>query len=260
MIVELIGCAGAGKTTLRRLLCERGIGGGRAVAMPDLVLDRALSRRITHPTAINVVQELCGLPFFLGAWRKEREFVAFARRLLAQPAVSRYDRLNTLRGIVRKVGMYHLAASRAPERIVLSDEGTLLSAYNLFVMTNAEFGRPEIQAFARLAPLPDRVVYVRAPVATLVERAASRPDVRRQHRGKDFADVERDIRRTVELFDLLAATPTLDDRVIVVENDEGGEAARREVAEKIAQWLGASMPVAQSVRHAVARLTLEASR
>ncbi len=95
-----MGCAGAGKTTLRRLLCERGIAGCPVVAMPDLMLDSALLGRIAHPTAINVVQEIGGFPFFLGAWRRERDFLAFARRMLFRRGVTTYDRLNGLRGIV----------------------------------------------------------------------------------------------------------------------------------------------------------------
>ena len=40
MIVELIGCDGAGKTTLGRMLAEPRVLGARAVVMADLVLDR----------------------------------------------------------------------------------------------------------------------------------------------------------------------------------------------------------------------------
>ena len=258
MIVELIGCAGAGKTTLRRTLCDRGIDGSRVVAMPDLLLDRALLRRIKHPTGLNVVQEIGGIPFFLGALRRDRDFIALVRRMVFRDGVTTYDKLNTLRGIGRKLGMYHLATNRAPDTIVLSDEGTLLSAYNLFVLTDVVFGRAEIETFARLVPLPHRVVYVRVPIATLLERAATRPDVRRQHRGKDVPDVERDIRRTVELFELIVATPALDGRVITVENDNGDEAATRKVAEKVARWLKVSLPDPQSIRQIVGPTGLEA--
>lgn len=258
MIVEFIGCAGAGKTTLRRTLCDRGIDGSRVVAMPDLLLDRALLRRIEHPSEQNVVQEIGSFPFLLGAWRRNRDFFAFARRMLFRDGVTTYDKLNTLRGIARKVGMYHLAMNRAPSSIVLSDEGTLLSAYNLFVLTNAEFGRPEIETFAQLVPLPDRIVYVRVPVATLVERAATRPDARRQHRGKDVSDIERDIRRTVDLFELIATTPVLDGRVITVENDNGDEASRREVTEKVARWLKVPTPLPQPIRRTTGPIGWEA--
>ncbi len=61
MIVEFIGCDGAGKTTLAQMVRDRGVWGERAVSMPDLVLDRTVLRHVTHPTAVNVVQEACSL-------------------------------------------------------------------------------------------------------------------------------------------------------------------------------------------------------
>jgi hypothetical protein len=240
VIVELIGCAGAGKTTLRRIIRERGIPGVEVVAMPELVLDRALLRGITHPTAVNLVQEAAVLPGFLRPSPSERAFIAFARRRLRR-CESTYDRLNGLRGIMRKVGMLRLATVRAPQKVVLSDEGTLLSAYNLFVMAGDALVPSEIDRFAGLVPLPDRVVYVKAPVETLVDRALSRPDTRRQHRRGTAAHVGQDVARTVELFDLVAGTPAVADRVLVVENEVAGDAAVRLLAEEISTWIEASI-------------------
>ena len=240
MIVEFIGCAGAGKTTLRRIMCEDPSGGNQLVTMPDLLLDRALLRWITHPTAVNVVQEVGGLPFFLRASPRERDFLALANRMLMQNAPSMFHKLNGMRGIVRKVGMFEFARSRASDRIVLSDEGTLLTAYNLFVMTNVAFAISDLEHFARLVPLPDLVVHVRAPVASLVKRAASRPDPRRQHLGRNAREVERDIRRTLDVFDLVVTTAPLSGRVLVVDNDDGDWTGRRELAGEIARWVRAS--------------------
>lgn len=258
MIVELIGCAGAGKTTLRKSLCACGITGAPVVAMPDLVLDKPLLSRIAHPTAMNVVQEIASFPFFLAAWRRERDFIAFARRMFSHPGVTTYDKLNGLRGIVRKLGMYHLAAARAPRAIVLSEEGTLLSAYNLFVSTGDELSPHEIETFARLVAMPDRVVYVKAPVRTLVERALTRPDTRRQHRGKHVVDIERDIQRTVELFDLIAATASVRDRITVVDNSDADEAGKQIIAEDIARWLEGSLSIPQPMKHVVGPANLGA--
>jgi hypothetical protein len=240
MIVELIGCAGAGKTTLRRILCEDGLPGRRVVAMPDLVRARPLLRHVEHPTAVNVMQEVAGLPYLLGSWGEERAFIAFAREMLRRPSVSTFERLNGLRGIGRKLGMFELATRRARGMVVLSDEGTVLSAYNLLVATNAELDGPDVERFLALVPLPDEVVYVRAPVSTLVERATARPDPRRQHIGRSRPEIERDVGRTVELFDVVARSPRLEGRVLVVENDDAALADRRRLAATIADWLEAS--------------------
>lgn len=236
MIVEFIGCDGAGKTTLSRMLRERGIAGSHVAAMPDLLLDRAGLRRITHPTAINVLQEVGGLPFLLRGHRRQREFVSFARRMHIRYAPSRYDRWNGMRGILRRVGMYELARSRAPNRVVLSDEGTVLTAY-LFALTDVELDPRDLERFAWLVPRPDTIVYVKAPVASLVQRAMSRPTRRRQHAGKDRAHVERTIRRTVDVFERVAEAVPLRDRVLVVENDDGDTIRMHRLLEHIAAEL-----------------------
>jgi thymidylate kinase len=226
VIVELIGCDGAGKTTLGRMLAEPGVLGARALVMADLVLDRPGLRGITHPTARNVVQEVGGLPFLLGAFGRWRAYLGFALRMHARYAPSAYHRLNGMRGILRRVGMYELARSCAADRIVLSDEGTVLSAY-LFALTDIELDRSHVARFAELVPAPDLMIYVKAPVDVLVERALARPDRRPQHAGKSRSEVERTISRTAGVFDLIAGSAPLRDRVLVVENDEDHERLRR---------------------------------
>jgi hypothetical protein len=242
MIVELIGCAGAGKTTLRNLICENGIPDQEVIAMPDLLLQRPVLRRVAQPTAVNVVQELGSLPFLLRALRDERPFLSFARRILWGHALSRFDKLNGMRGVLRKVGMFHLARERARDAIVLSDEGTLLSSYNLFVATKMDFGEVELARFAGLAPMPDVVVYVRAPVESLVDRASSRPDPRRQHVGVGVAEIEADVRRTVELFDLLVQTAPLAGRVTIVESSDLDGEGRIRLASEVVDRLRSSIP------------------
>lgn len=240
MIVEFIGCDGAGKTMLSRMLCEHGIPGSRVVAMPDLLRDHAGLRRITHRTAVNVVQDVGGFPFFLAGLRRHREYVGFARRMLARHAPSTFDELNSMRGIIRRVGMYELATRRASDQLVLSDEGTVLSAYH-FALADRAFDSSEVEDFARVVPRPDLIVYVTAPVPSLVRRAESRPVRRRQHAGKDRDQVERTIRRTETVFDLLVAAPALRDRVIVVENDDGDPAERLRLVTEVAGRLRAAV-------------------
>jgi thymidylate kinase len=236
MIIEFVGCDGAGKTTLSHMLCERGIPGSRVVAMPDLLLDRTGLRRITQRTAVNVVQDLGGFPYFVRGFPRHREYVAFSRRMLARHEPSTLDRVNSMRGIVRRVGMYELATRRAANRVVLSDEGTVLSAYHL-ALRGVALDEAELDEFVRLVPRPDLIVYVKAPVASLVRRAASRPVRRRQHAGMGPDQIEQTIRRTATVFDLVAAAPRLKERVIVVENDDAGPGQRQRLVEEISRRL-----------------------
>jgi hypothetical protein len=257
VIVELIGCAGAGKSTLARMLCEHGVAGGRAVAMPDLVLDRPGLRRITHPTAVNLAQDLSALPFLLAGGRRHGAFVRFAAGALVRHAPSAFHKANGVRSIVRRVGMYELARRRAASRVVLADEGTVLTAYHVFVLAALEFGPDELERFAHLVPLPDRIVYVRAPVASLVGRAATRGEGRRQLPPLEIDRVEATIRRTVDLFDLLVTAAPLRDRVLIVDNDDGDDIRRRRLVAAIAARLEAEAPGATAVDHESLRLRAE---
>ncbi|MGH3135636.1 MAG: hypothetical protein ACRDPV_03975 [Gaiellaceae bacterium] len=236
MIVELIGCDGAGKTTLSGMLGEPGVLEGRTVAMADLVLDHRVLSAITHPTAVNVAQEVGSLPYLLRAHRRRRAYFAFAWRMHTHYARSTYDRLNGMRGISRRVGMYELARSRAADRVVLSDEGTVLSAY-LFALSDVDLDRSDVERFAELVPRPDTIVYVRASIAALVRRATNRPGQRRQHVGKSRTEIERTITRTVEVFDLVAAASPLRDRVLVVENEDDEPDGLRRLAGELASAL-----------------------
>ena len=177
-----------------------------AVALPDLVLDRTGLRHVTHPTAVNVVQEACSLPVLLSSWSHHRAFLDFGVRTLGRYAPSTFERVNGLRGLARRVGMYELARRRAPNRVVLSDEGTVLAAYH-FALSDVELDPRDLARFASLVPRPDWIVHVKAPVPVLVRRAVSRPDRRRQHLGRSRERIERTIRRTVDVFDLVAAAP-----------------------------------------------------
>jgi thymidylate kinase len=236
VIVELIGCAGAGKTTLRRMLCERSVSRQPVVAMSDLVIPRGARQRITNPTVVNLAQEVMALPSFLRAWRREQEYLAFARELVTREGFPRYERVVAVRGLERKIGMYHLARRRARGKVVIWDEGALLSAYNLFVPGGYPLAAAEVERFAAQVPLPDRIVYVTAPVELLVARALSRPDRRRQHVGRDEAAVARNIGQTVELFDLLAETPPVAERTLIVAND-GPASSISALADSVVSWL-----------------------
>ncbi|HET7354729.1 MAG TPA: hypothetical protein VFJ11_11875 [Gaiellaceae bacterium] len=236
MIVELIGCAGAGKTTLRRMLCDRSVSRQRVVAMSDLVIPRIARQRITNPTVLNLAQEIVALPSFVRAWRREQQYLALARELVTREGFPRYERVVAARGLERKIGMYHLARRRARGKVVIWDEGALLTAYNLFVPGGFPLAAAEVERFAAHVPLPDRIVYVTAPTEQLVARALSRPDPRRQHVGRDEAAIARNIERTVELFDLLADTPPVAERTLVVAND-GPASSVSQLADSIVSWL-----------------------
>ena len=236
MIVEFVGSSGAGKSSLVERVLESAPQGPLVDAW-DLVTDRPGRRWAKDPTVRNLVADVVVLPAFASVLRHDRAFTRFAwDRLRHHP--STVARWNYLLNVERRVGMQAFARRRARGRIVLADEGALLLAYQLFVYTAAPFERADVERFVELVPLPDRVVYVRAPLETLVERSIGRTDRRRELAGDDRAEVERWAVRSVELFDILTATPPILSRLLVVDNPDG-EADLRVAAERVRAFLRA---------------------
>ena len=123
---------------------------------------------------------------------------------LPKPSPSTFAKYNYRLNIVRKVGVDALARRASDRRTVLVDEGVLLSAYQLFVYSDAPYGDVDLDRFARLVPMPDRIVYVKAPLDLLVDRAIRRPDPRRELAGRSRDQVADGLARAVELFEGLA--------------------------------------------------------
>ncbi|HSL27546.1 MAG TPA: hypothetical protein VLA54_14825 [Acidimicrobiia bacterium] len=241
MIIEFIGASGSGKSTLAGELATRRAAGGMSLAW-DLVLDRPGLRRITHPTARNLAAEVTISPWLLRAWPQYREFLGYARQLLGENARTTFERLNYQRSILRKVGMHELALRRGGRHLVIADEGTVLTSYYLFVYARSPFRTDEVDRFAALVPLPDWIVYVKAPLQSLVERATNRVDRRRELAPAGQAELEHWIGRAVEVFDYLATTPPIRDRMLTVDNVDGPAADREALVDRIQAWTTGEAP------------------
>jgi len=236
MIVEFVGCSGAGKTTLARGLADGALTRG-AVMARDLILDRPGRRWVTNPQAVNVVADLTALPWLWRARERNREFVRYAFERLDRYAPSTFARLNYKRNIVRRVGLHEMAVAHESGVPVLADEGVVLTAYHLFVYSDAPYSQSELEHFANLVPLPDRIVYVKAPVEALIDRALIRADPRRELAKSDHAELGRQIQRAVEVFDVLASCAGISARLVTIENTTGSDADRNARL----QWLAAQI-------------------
>lgn len=237
MILELIGCSGAGKTKLSRAF--RRHADERVRLVRDLAMDRSGRRWVRHPKTVNLALDATVLPSFLRAAPANRDFLEFAFDRLRRHAPSAFSRLNYRREIVRNVGLYELARHLDIEATLVLDEGPALTAYHLFVYTLAPFSQRDLETFARLVPMPDGIVYVRVPPELLLERALRRPDRRRELVSADRDRVRRRIVRAVEVFEALAALPRIRGRLLVVENPDGSPA---EAVARIAAFAAARGP------------------
>ncbi|MBA3736997.1 MAG: hypothetical protein H0W97_00345 [Actinobacteria bacterium] len=246
MIVEFIGATGAGKSSLARGLVKRGVPARRVRMATDLVTDRLGRRWIADPHAINLLADASALPSFIRSLDRDRDFVRFAFDRLKRHAPSTFAKVNYRRNIVRKLGMHDMARNADPGTTFLVDEGTILIAYQLFVYSDAPYTRADLEGFARLVPLPDLVVHVKAPIDVLLRRAMTRPDRRRELARSDVREVERRIARAVELFDALAEVEPIRSRLLTVEvrddSPEHLDAAVREIAGSLAEVEPGSPP------------------
>jgi thymidylate kinase len=237
MIVEFVGCTGAGKTTLASEVQRRLAGQARVATSYQLAAKLLGLGRVTHPTAQNLVQDLAGLPFFVHSLYSHRAFVALAVGALARGYGVSFCTINYMRSIVRRIGMHELIGRYHRDQIVLVDEGTVLSAHLLYVYTRAKCSPQELRAFAGLVPLPELVVYIRAPVDVLVRRALERNDARRELRSKDRGAIEEYVGRAIDVFDRITEPDRIRDRVLVVDNPASTDIERGTTAQCIARFI-----------------------
>jgi hypothetical protein len=184
----------------------------------DLSVDLLGLGRATHPTVRNLAHDLASVPFFFGSLVRHRAFVAFALKTVVRQSGLSLLSLNHVRSIMRRLGAYEMSKRYGRNRIVLLDEGPVLSAHLLFVFSDNAYSEEEISKFASLVPLPELVVYIKAPVDIMVQRLLQRSDAPRELRSKDQAEIEGCLWRAARVFDQLAGEEKIWDRVLVLAN------------------------------------------
>jgi thymidylate kinase len=237
MIIEFIGSSGAGKSTLARMLRGRNGLTGPIILSADLVMDHPSRRWIHNPTAMNIVADVIVLPSFLRTVGHKGDFLRFAFHRLKQHAPSTFAKYNYMREIVRNVGMQELARRAEANNTIIVDEGPVITASHLFVYSDGRFSQADLDDFARLVPLPDRVIYVRAPEEVLVRRAMRRPDRRRELSADDREEVEHWIARAREVFEGLAVAPAIRDRLLTVEYADDSPDSQRAIVAQIVAFI-----------------------
>lgn len=235
MVVEFIGSTGAGKTTLLKSV-ERQLANWTTVTTStDLVTGLVGLRGITHPTVQNLIQEVLGFPFLVSSLHRHRVFIAGSMKLLrhAKPGLIM---VNYVRSLERKLGVSTLVRLIAGDRIILVDEGPVLAAHMLVHGGGSATAR-EIATFAETIPLPDTIVYVRAPIEAIVERTLARPDAPRELSSHNRTELARYAEAAAALFDQLVASLNSIIPILVVDNPDMDEQHRQAVAEMVASFI-----------------------
>lgn len=219
MIVEFIGSTGAGKTSLISKIHHK-LAQTTVVTTPfDLIAAPLGLMSVTHPTVQNLIQELVGFPFFIGSLNRHGKFLVHTIETFSRNTKFSIHRINNLRSLERKIGMYEITQRYNRDQIILVDEGPILAAH-MFVFTGSLVTSSEIATFANLLPLPDLIVYIKAPVDVLVRRALQRPDPPREMGNKDPAMTEKYVKEATAIFNQLMESERIRSRLLVVNNPD----------------------------------------
>jgi len=139
--------------------------------------------------------------------------------LLSRNTSSSITSFNNLRSLERKIGVYEILRGYPHNWIILVDEGPVLATH-MFAFRECPLAAEEIAHFASLLPLPDILVYVKAPVDTLVQRTLERADPPRELGARDRVQIESAVRGTEFLFDQLVKAENIRSRILIVENSD----------------------------------------
>lgn len=214
--IELIGCTSAGKSTLASHILQFCRDEGIDVSLgEDFLLDQFHLGRVGSSTARAVLINLISLPVALVNWGKYRHFYSFAFRTIIHLQISRREKLYLGRNILKSIGIYEIAHTRADDRqIILLDEGPLHSANALFVHVAVAPPEVELSEFVRVVPFPDAAVYLREREDVLIRRTLVRGH-KRIRNGKR-SEVEQFVHSAIAMFERLAQEPTVQSKLFIV--------------------------------------------
>jgi len=178
MIIEFVGCSGAGKTTLVADVVRKLRDGGRTAASSTaLIADVTRTAWVSSLFLRNICLDVLLFPWLLLALRHNARFFLFGMSQIIREADSFIGilqrSLSQLRNLAGDQLLRHLA--QAPD-FILVDEGTICGIHNVLVHLNHRPAEAEIQAYARLVPKPELIVHINTPVEIALSRTESRPD------------------------------------------------------------------------------------
>lgn len=220
MQIELIGCTSAGKSTLTRSILQTCHQQGLDILLgDDFVLKQVRLNWVKSHLPRTVLVDLLALFACLITWRSNLEFYLFATRLLFPLPVAQLEKLNLLRNVLKKIGIYEIIHFRSTDQqVILVDEGVSQAAHNLFVHSSVQVKAENIATFARLIPLPDVIVYLRQPESRLIERTMKRGHKRIPVRS--YSNVDRFVKQAVATFDKLVQNPPIKSRLLIIDGDQ----------------------------------------
>ena len=217
MQIELIGCTGAGKSTLTRGVLQACHEQGLDILLGnDFVLKQFRLNWIKSHLLRTFLVYVAALIACVVTWRNNLQFYRFATQLLFQLPIPQLEKLYLLRQVIKKVGIHEIIRFRSTDQqVILVDEGVLQIAHNLFVHGSVQVEVEKLSTFARLVPLSDVAVYLRQPETLLIDRTMKRGHKRIPDRS--YSNVVRFIKQAVATFDKLVQDPAVESKLLIVD-------------------------------------------
>ena len=217
MHIELIGCTSAGKTTLARKIVDVGKRDGIDIILgDDFVLQRFHLNRIKNEFVRRRLMEICAGYISIRHWKKYRQFCRFVFGVAMRTPGSWFYKLNLIRIVLRKIGIYEMIRSFGSENqlILVDNEGIVQAAHNLFVHTNSRLNG-NLSTFIKAAPLPDMIAYLWQPESVLLERTLRRGHPRIHERSE--LKVQFFVEQAIETFEKLKTLPQIAEKLLMID-------------------------------------------
>ena len=222
MLIELIGCTSAGKSTLaQNMLKSNPKNAINLVSSDDFVLRWAHLDWVKQKNVRKLFLNLLALPACLLTWRKNRLFYRFVVGVLLRqtPRISRFEKLKIARITARNVGIFEIVRRhKTDQQVVLADEGTLHIANYLFVHVSSEPDMKDLEIFVQLVSLPDVAIYLKQPESVLISRTKIRGHKRIP--SNSSAPIYQFIRNSLAVFEKLIESSSLEGRLVIVNEQK----------------------------------------
>jgi hypothetical protein len=218
MHIELIGSTSAGKTTLAKKMVTAGKKSGVDISLSDdFMLEQLRLNWVRDEFIRRRLVELAAFVICLTHLAQYKDFMRFVIRESKSYPGSWFYRINRIRNVFRKIGIFEFIARRSgPWQIVLADnEGILQGVHNLFVHENSRADLHKISRYLELVPMPDVVLYLQQEEDVLVSRTLGRGHARVAGNSPDKA--VHFVRQAIAVFDELIDVPKIQDRLLIVD-------------------------------------------
>lgn len=238
MLIEFVGCSSAGKTTLiNKTLAALSSRGLTATVSSTRIAAATGTSWVRNPRLRNLLLSVLLLPWFVKSLASHRLYYPFALRIIWRDASTVVNRLSRLRSQMRLMAVDELVrAKKQKDELILVDEGSLGNAHNVLVNLQSPPRPDEVSQYVKLAPAPDLIIHVEAPVEVALERTMRRPDkpLWGPLSQESFASF---IRHGAEVFKMLASDAHYDGRLLTVVNDDDSFAKTDALITQIVEFM-----------------------